>query len=267
MRSSLTFVSRFGYATAQSNNDVKAVVDDLVKKAPLQKLVQDLEKDARVRVPLTEFIEACGKLGVSDKDARQFLRALHDSGRLLHYENNAALSNVVLTKPLDITASLAKVLDVNGDYTRAHREKVQQQLVEYQKEFEALNAKKSELDRIAYRKADTIIGLLFGYLLLQGAFVARLTWWELSWDVMEPVTYMLTFATGVGGMAWFISNKAEYTYEGLRKALANKRKAKIYARNNFSIEHYHQLEQLIAKKAQELSAPELAVLASGHNAV
>jgi len=29
--------------------------------------------------------------------------------------------------------------------------------------------------------------------------VARLTWWELSWDIMEPVTYMLTFTTAIGG--------------------------------------------------------------------
>jgi hypothetical protein len=33
----------------------------------------------------------------------------------------------------------------------------------------------------------------------QAGLVARLTWWELSWDIMEPVTYMLTFTTGIGG--------------------------------------------------------------------
>lgn len=39
----------------------------------------------------------------------------------------------------------------------------------------------------------------------QAGLVARLTWWELSWDIMEPVTYMLTFTTGIGGIDIFPS--------------------------------------------------------------
>lgn len=31
--------------------------------------------------------------------------------------------------------------------------------------------------------------------------LARLTWWEYSWDIMEPVTYFVTYGTT---MTWFI---------------------------------------------------------------
>lgn len=41
----------------------------------------------------------------------------------------------------------------------------------------------------------------FGGLFLLSAqmgFVARLTWFEYSWDIMEPVTWMLTYTMMVG---------------------------------------------------------------------
>lgn len=30
-----------------------------------------------------------------------------------------------------------------------------------------------------------------GFMTLQYGFLARLTWWEYSWDLMEPVTYFI----------------------------------------------------------------------------
>jgi hypothetical protein len=42
----------------------------------------------------------------------------------------------------------------------------------------------------------TLMGLQFG-------FFARLTWWEYSWDVMEPVTYFATYAAIIGMYAYY----------------------------------------------------------------
>ena len=36
-----------------------------------------------------------------------------------------------------------------------------------------------------------------------GAF-ARLTWWEYSWDIMEPVTYFATYSTLIGGFVYYL---------------------------------------------------------------
>ena len=32
----------------------------------------------------------------------------------------------------------------------------------------------------------------------------RLTWWEYSWDIMEPVTYFLTYGTSIGMFAYYV---------------------------------------------------------------
>ncbi len=131
----------------------------------------------------------------------------------------------------ELTSSFVKLLDVHGDFSRSFVEQKKKQLAELQQEHAALNATNEQLKSRAFGRADNIIKLGLAYLIAQvrvfllmmvanlvssilqstlkhirthsyaqGAFVARLTWWELSWDIMEPVTYMITFGTCVGGM-------------------------------------------------------------------
>ena len=34
---------------------------------------------------------------------------------------------------------------------------------------------------------------ILAYMVFQWSALARLTWWEYSWDIMEPVTYFITY--------------------------------------------------------------------------
>jgi hypothetical protein len=38
----------------------------------------------------------------------------------------------------------------------------------------------------------------------QFGILARLTWWEYSWDIMEPVTYFITYGTAMAMYAYFV---------------------------------------------------------------
>lgn len=38
----------------------------------------------------------------------------------------------------------------------------------------------------------------------QFGFLARLTWWEYSWDIMEPVTYFVGYGTAIVFYAYFV---------------------------------------------------------------
>lgn len=42
---------------------------------------------------------------------------------------------------------------------------------------------------------------------VQFGVLARLTWWEYSWDIMEPVTYFVTYGTAMAVYAYFCITK------------------------------------------------------------
>jgi hypothetical protein len=44
----------------------------------------------------------------------------------------------------------------------------------------------------------------FSAVCFQVGIFARLTWWEYSWDIMEPITYFATFSTVVISMAYYV---------------------------------------------------------------
>ena len=46
-----------------------------------------------------------------------------------------------------------------------------------------------------------------GMMSLQFGILARLTWWEYSWDIMEPVTYFVTYGTTMGMYAYYVCTK------------------------------------------------------------
>jgi len=114
-------------------------------------------------------------------------------------------------------------------------------------EFESMSQLKGKIDKRAHNYANFWVLAAGGYMILQAGILARLTWWEFSWDIMEPITYFITFSTGIVGWVYFAVTKAEYTYENLRDGIARRRREKLYKRLNFNIERYRELEHLFIK--------------------
>ena len=50
------------------------------------------------------------------------------------------------------------------------------------------------------------------FMSLQAGFLGYLTWNVFSWDVMEPVTFFITYTWSMGLMAYFILTQQVYTY-------------------------------------------------------
>ncbi|CAG0889220.1 unnamed protein product [Cyprideis torosa] len=94
-------------------------------------------------------------------------------------------------------------------------EKERYLLEEYEKlnqELLPLEEKRAELAAKAERRTTILTWLGLGYMAVQFGVLARLTWWEYSWDIMEPVTYFVTYTTCMVGYAYFVLSKKEYTY-------------------------------------------------------
>lgn len=71
----------------------------------------------------------------------------------------------------------------------------------------ALTQMKAQLSKTAETQSSKVIWTGLALLSVQGGALAWLTWWVYSWDVMEPVTYFITYATSMGAFAYYVLTK------------------------------------------------------------
>ncbi|XP_052333386.1 calcium uniporter protein, mitochondrial-like [Oncorhynchus keta] len=63
---------------------------------------------------------------------------------------------------------------------------------------------REELSRKAERRTTWVLWGGVAYMATQFGILARLTWWEYSWDIMEPVTYFITYATAMAMYSYYV---------------------------------------------------------------
>lgn len=110
------------------------------------------------------------------------------------------------------------------------------------KELEELEKQKEAIDT----KADTMVrrelwgGL--GYLVLQTAVFMRLTFWELSWDVMEPICFYVTSFYFMAGYAFFLRTSNEPSFEGFYQSRFSTKQKRLMERHQFDLARYEELK-------------------------
>ncbi|KFW92564.1 hypothetical protein N336_01146, partial [Phalacrocorax carbo] len=85
------------------------------------------------------------------------------------------------------------------------------------------------------------------YMATQFGILARLTWWEYSWDIMEPVTYFITYGSAMAMYAYFVMTRQEYVYPDARDRQYLLFFHKGAKKTRFDLEKYNQLKDAIAQ--------------------
>eukprot|EP00735_Rhodelphis_limneticus_P007613 TRINITY_DN20193_c0_g1::TRINITY_DN20193_c0_g1_i1::g.30351::m.30351 TRINITY_DN20193_c0_g1::TRINITY_DN20193_c0_g1_i1::g.30351 ORF type:complete len:401 (+),score=100.60,sp/Q54LT0/MCU_DICDI/36.80/1e-22,DUF607/PF04678.8/1.9e-33,LRS4/PF10422.4/0.00066,OmpH/PF03938.9/1.1e+03,OmpH/PF03938.9/2.2,OmpH/PF03938.9/0.57,Lectin_N/PF03954.9/0.1,Lectin_N/PF03954.9/4.2,DUF3584/PF12128.3/0.1,RE_Alw26IDE/PF09665.5/0.15,HAUS6_N/PF14661.1/0.39,CENP-F_leu_zip/PF10473.4/0.34,CENP-F_leu_zip/PF10473.4/4.9e+02,DUF1664/PF len=210
----------------------KAQSEKLTAQAEIQKLSSDLNstrselkaRDTKLAVLIDERKSTESKL----KDELQVLRA------------------TVEAKEARIAVLKAK-LPEDEDSGPVDPEAEQEKLKSLTAELEKLNKQQAIIDRAANRRANLIVW--GGVLALTGNFAlfARLTWWEFSWDIMEPVTFFWGFSLTLASVIYFGITKRDYTNEGFRAGVLAARKSKLYKKYKFSTSRVEELNKMIDK--------------------
>jgi len=91
----------------------------------------------------------------------------------------------------------------------------------------------------------TMMGFQFG-------FLARLTWWEYSWDIMEPVTYFVTYGTSMAMFAYYVMTKQDYTFPDVRDRAFLLHVHKMARKNNYDVDHYNTLMEKLGRAEEDL---------------
>lgn len=88
---------------------------------------------------------------------------------------------------------------------------------------------KHECDVLAHRGAQRVALGGFGVLAFWWYLVYKLTFeTELGWDTMEPVTYLVSLTTLMGGYLWFLYHNREISYRSALDFTISARQKKLY---------------------------------------
>lgn len=110
-------------------------------------------------------------------------------------------------------------------------------------ELKTLMKKKEEIDMLAHKQVRRILWTGLGGFVITVGFFFRLTFWEFSWDVMEPVAFFGTMSGLVFGYAYFLFTAKDLTYQDFMKRLFLSRQRKLFKKHNFDVNRFMELQK------------------------
>ena len=122
-----------------------------------------------------------------------------------------------------------------------------------QSELIKLNQLKKVLDAKADFRSRMLLSLGSTIFVGQFAFIMGGTFVFYSWDIMEPISYIMMFTNFTVGATFYADFKKDMQLQTLRELLAGRSARKMYKRRGLDIDRVSQLEDEIKELRQLLN--------------
>eukprot|EP01018_Ginkgo_biloba_P025849 Gb_27529 [translate_table: standard] len=211
----------------------------LLRFVQLESLKTRLHDMPNVCISHKELLDICMDFtgNSSMEEAKVMAKSLDQSGEILVLRHNVYLHPHQVARAIENVMPLS--LPPQDDSRR--------------EELEKMEKEKAEIDRKAKTRVLVELWSGLGFFTLQTAGFMRLTFWELSWDVMEPICFFVTSLYFIAGYAFFLRTSSDPTFEGFFKARFKSRQSRLIKKRNFDIERFVEL-RLISKRRLRSSA-------------
>ncbi|KDP31811.1 hypothetical protein JCGZ_12272 [Jatropha curcas] len=202
----------------------------LLKAAQLEIVKSRLRGMEESKISYSEFVRICGEGGADTAQGIRVAKTLDESGTVI------VLGNTVFIKPEQVLKVIGGLIPLPARTTSLNDPG--------RKELEEMEKQKATIDR----KADTLVRrelwLGLGYFVVQTAAFMRLTFWELSWDVMEPICFYVTSMYFMAGYAFFLRTSKEPSFEGFYQSRFDVKQKKLMENHNFDLKRYNELRRI-----------------------
>ncbi|XP_030524510.1 calcium uniporter protein 5, mitochondrial-like [Rhodamnia argentea] len=198
----------------------------LVNVGALKKKLGMEEKEV---ITYKELLEACQSMGIakSPEEAAAFAQVLDQAGVILLFRDKVYLQP---DKVVDLVRRAVPIALMPDDDPMRD-------------ELKKLQARKEEIDVLAHKQVRRILWTGLGLSVFQVGLFFRLTFWEFSWDVMEPIAFFTTTTSIVLGYAYFLFTSRDPTYQDLMKRLFLRRQRKLLKKHSFDVDRFVELQK------------------------
>ncbi|KAK9136400.1 hypothetical protein Syun_015730 [Stephania yunnanensis] len=210
----------------------KVSVEDarkLLRFSHMEMLKSKLKQIRKSCISYYEFIEICKEgSSLNPQQGLEFAKILDESGTVI------VLGNVVFLHPQQIVKAIDKAIRMpqqNDDSRKA-------ELAKMENEKETIDVK---ADSMARREMWCGLGLL----VVQTMGFMRLTFWDLSWDVMEPICFFATSAYVILGYLFFLKTSRDPSFEGLFQSRFSAKQRRLMKEHKFDMERFQELQRVL----------------------
>nr|XP_028598949.1 calcium uniporter regulatory subunit MCUb, mitochondrial isoform X2 [Podarcis muralis] len=141
---------------------------------------------------------------------------------------------------------LFTALHLEDHQTRRERE-LMQKMELLKEELLPLEQLKAGITTDVDAKTSRLLWIGLALMSTQGGALAWLTWWVYSWDIMEPVTYFITYGTAMAFYAYFVLTKQDYIYPDARDRQFLHYFHQKSKSQNFDVDQYNKLKDDLAE--------------------
>ncbi|CAN4122790.1 unnamed protein product [Withania somnifera] len=217
-------------ASSPATAAVRISVSDakkILKISQLEKVKTRLREIETNTISYSEFVEICGEFCSNTEQRLELVKMLDESGTVI------VLGDVVFLRPYQVAKSMDKIISESIAWPNDPR----------RRELEDMEKQKALIDQ----KAQTLVkGELYcglGFLVLQTLGFMRLTFWDLTWDVMEPICFFVTSLHFALAYGFFLRTSKEPTFEGYFQRRFKVKRKKLMKTHNFDLEKYNKLRE------------------------
>lgn len=112
------------------------------------------------------------------------------------------------------------------------------------KELEEMEKEKSAIDEKAEASVRRELWCGLGFVVLQTAGFMRLTFWELSWDVMEPICFYVSSIYFMAGYTFFLRTSKSPTFQGFFESRFCAKQRRLMKVNKFDVHRFNELQSI-----------------------
>ncbi|XP_030046666.1 calcium uniporter regulatory subunit MCUb, mitochondrial isoform X2 [Microcaecilia unicolor] len=147
--------------------------------------------------------------------------------------------------------SLYAALHLEDHQLQKERELLQK-LDTLREQLQPFEQVKAELKRTAEAKSTRLLWVGLALLSTQGGALAWLTWWVYSWDIMEPVTYFITYGSAMAFYAYFILTKQDSVYPDAKDRQFLNYFYRKAGKQHFDVDQYNRIKEDLAETENNL---------------
>ncbi|KAM7279548.1 hypothetical protein ACFE04_006682 [Oxalis oulophora] len=203
-------------------------VKKLLKFARVEKLRGKLREMPESSIAYSDFIKICVEQSEDVNQGKESAKFLDECGNVI------VLGNIVFLKPDQIAKSIDTLISQSTVSTNDPR----------REQLEQLEMVKTVIDQKARAQVQNELYFGLGFLILQTIGFMRLTFWELSWDVMEPICFFVTSLHFGFAFSFFLRTSTEPSFEGYFQTRFKRKQQKLMKIHNFDDQKYKELCKL-----------------------